>query len=443
MVSKDTIFAVATPPGRSAIAVIRISGSLAKQAPTFFGTICPKAGQFKYARLMIGGQVVDEVLILFMQGPRSSTGENVCELHCHGSSAVVSIVLAKLAEMRGFRPAEPGEFTRRAFMHDKLDIFGVEGLADVVDAETSKQLHQAWAQIDGCLRGPVALWREELIILASQLEALIDFADEDLPKNVELTFRQQAALLIKDIANTLDDQRTGELIRDGVVVALVGPVNAGKSTILNGLSGRAAAIVSDEAGTTRDIISVRLDINGVPTTILDTAGIRDAAGVIEAEGIRRTVEAAQHADVVVFVVDISSGNWSKDIEFLGGCIDHPNLIVLNKADKVDTAEVPADAMLISAHNDRDVVRLLARIGEIVIPNNQAQSSAVITRVRHREALQKACDSLRAGLQHNFHITPELAAEDFRQAVVALGRITGEIDIEELLDQIFLRFCIGK
>ena len=313
----------------------------------------------------------------------------------------------------------------------------------MIDAETPKQLHQAWAQIDGYLRGPVARWREDLIALASQLEALIDFADEDLPQTVEATLRQQTALLISDIAAIMDDQRAGELVRDGVVVALVGPVNAGKSTILNGLAGRAAAIVSDQAGTTRDIISVRLDIDGVPVTILDTAGIRDAAGAIEAEGIRRTLDAAQHADVVVLVVDAAAGNWRAEMAQLGDHINQPDLVILNKVDQGAPADAPAEAMQLSAQSNADITHLMQRLGRIIIPHNQAQTSALITRVRHRHALQQAHQSLSAGLQYDFHQAPELAAEDFRQAAMALGRITGDVDVEELLGQIFSSFCIGK
>ena len=443
MTSVDTIFAVATPPGRSAIAVVRISGLQAAQAPALFDAPCPEAGRFKLARLVAFNQIIDEVLILFMQAPRSSTGEDVCEIHCHGSSAVLGLVLEILGDATGFRLADAGEFTRRAFMHDKLDLLGVEGLADVIDAETPKQLHQAWAQIDGYLRGPVARWREDLIALASQLEALIDFADEDLPDNVEMTLRQQTALLITDIAEIMDDKRAGELVRDGVVVALVGPANAGKSTILNGLAGRAAAIVSDQAGTTRDIISVRLDIDGVPVTILDTAGIRDAAGEIEAEGIRLSLNAAQHADVVVLVVDTAAGNWQMEIAELGSHINQPDLVILNKVDQGAPADAPADAMQMSAQNDADITSLMQRLGRIIIPHNQAQTSALITRVRHRHALQQAHHSLSAGLQHDFHHAPELAAEDFRQAAMALGRVTGDVDVEELLGQIFSSFCIGK
>jgi len=443
MTSVDTIFAVATPPGRSAIAVIRISGPQAGIAPKLFAANCPAAGQFRLARLRAGDQVIDEAMILFMAAPKSSTGEDVCEIHCHGSTAVIELILDILASAAGFRLADAGEFTRRAFLNGKMDLLAVEGLADVIDAETPNQLYQAWSQIDGALRGPVSRWRADLISVAAQLEALIDFADEDLPDHVETRLRQHTFALITDIATILDDNRAGELVRDGVVVALVGPVNAGKSTILNGLAGRAAAIVSDEAGTTRDIVSVRLDINGVPTSILDTAGLRDKTGAVEAEGIRRSIEAAQHANIVVLVADASSRHWQQDITDISDHMGRVDLLVLNKIDHGVPATVPADAMLISAKDDTDITKLMGRLGAMIIPHNQAHNNAIITRLRHRQSLRDAHDALSAGLAHDFHQAPELAAEDFRQAATALGRITGDVDVEELLGQIFSSFCIGK
>ena len=443
MTSDETIFAVATPPGRSAIAVIRISGPKAGLSPALFEANCPAAGQFCLARLRVGDQVIDEAIILFMAAPKSSTGEDICEIHCHGSTAVIQLILDVLTKSTGFRLAGAGEFTRRAFTNGKMDLLAVEGLADVIEAETPSQLYQAWSQIDGALRGPVSRWRADLISLAAQLEALIDFADEDLPDHVETTLRQHTSALITDIAAILNDDRAGELIRDGVVVALIGPVNAGKSTILNGLAGRAAAIVSDEAGTTRDIVSVRLDLNGVPTTILDTAGLRDSAGTIEAEGIRRSIEAAKHANIVVLVADGSSNHWQQDVAYINGRMGRVDLLVLNKIDHGAPAVASEDAMLISAQNEHDIIKLMMRLGDMIIPHNQAQNGAIITRLRHRQSLCDAHDSLHAGLRHDFHKAPELAAEDFRQAATALGRITGDVDVEELLGQIFSSFCIGK
>ena len=443
MTSVDTIFAMATPPGRSAIAVIRISGPKASTSPALFAANCPAAGHFCLVRLRVGDQVIDEAMILFMAAPKSSTGEDVCEIHCHGSPAVIQLILNILTKAPEFRNADAGEFTRRAFINGKMDLLAVEGLADVIDAETPNQLYQAWSQIDGALRGPVSSWRANLISVASQLEALIDFADENLPDHVETTLRQQTSTLIADIATILDDDRAGELIREGVVVALVGPVNSGKSTIFNGLAGRAAAIVSEKAGTTRDIVSTRLNLEGVPTSILDTAGLRERVGTIELEGIRRSIEAGKHANIVILVADVSSSHWQQDVAYISGRMGRVDLLVLNKMDQGVTGAVPADAMLISAQDDHDITKLMTRLGGMIIPHNQSQNSAIITRLRHRQSLRDAHDALCAGLQHDFHKAAELAAEDFRQAATALGRITGDVDIEELLGQIFSSFCIGK
>ena len=296
--ANDTIYAVATPPGRSAIAIIRISGRNAANTPALFSVPCPAAGQFNVSRLIQAGKVLDQVILLFMKGPDSSTGEDVCEIHCHGSRAVIDGIMAQLERASGLRLADPGEFTRRSFLNGKMDLSGVEGLADLIDAQTPAQLHQAWAQIDGALAAPVLAWRTELIEIAARLEALIDFSDEDLPTVIEQTLRYRTKALINALSKNLADGRVGELVRDGVVVALVGPANAGKSTVLNRLAGRSAAIVSNEAGTTRDIIQIELDLHGVPTTILDTAGIRKTSGAVEREGIKRSVTAAANADLI-------------------------------------------------------------------------------------------------------------------------------------------------
>ena len=441
-----TIFAIATPPGRSAIAVIRISGPLASAAPSLFGVVCPPAGQFSVARLFLDQRVIDEVILLFMKAPFSSTGEDVCEIHCHGSRAVIDVLLARLGTEDGFSMAKPGEFTRRSFMNGKMDLSGVEGLADLIEAETATQLHQAWAQIDGALRAPVMAWRGKLVGIAAELEALIDFADEDLPASVESALRTSTGHLQSALASHLDDGGVGELVRDGVTIALIGLVNAGKSTILNALAGRSAAIVSDEAGTTRDIIQIRLDIDGVPATILDTAGIRDQSGKIEAEGIRRSIEAAGFANLVLVILDGSDQAWPAARDKIDQLTSQPKFYILNKADRGLLAANDAEfgeIMSISAKNPGDIERLVEKLAELLVPLNHADASVIITRQRHRQALQEAHDALGRALGHDFQQAPEMAAEDFRVAAVALGRITGEIDVEELLGSIFSAFCIGK
>jgi tRNA modification GTPase len=441
-----TIFAIATPPGRSAIAVIRISGPLAGDAPALFGAACPKAGQFSVARLVLDQRVIDQVILLFMKAPLSSTGEDVCEIHCHGSRAVIDVLLERLGTEEGFAMAQPGEFTRRGFMNGKMDLSGVEGLADLIEAETTTQLHQAWAQIDGALRAPVMAWRGELVGIAAQLEALIDFADEDLPASVESALRTSTGELQSTLARHLDDGGAGELVRDGVTIALIGPVNAGKSTILNALAGRSAAIVSDEAGTTRDIIQIRLDLGGVPATILDTAGIRDESGKIEAEGIRRSVEAAGFANLVLVILDGSDPAWPAACDKIDQLTGQPKFYILNKADQglsAPNATASGDMMSISAKDPADIETLIERLAKLLVPLNHSDASVIITRQRHRRAMQEAHDALGRALGHDFQHVPEMAAEDFRIAAVALGRITGEIDVEELLGSIFSAFCIGK
>ena len=441
-----TIFAIATPPGRSAIAVIRISGPLAGDAPALFGAACPKAGQFSVARLVLDQRVIDQVILLFMKAPFSSTGEDVCEIHCHGSRAVIDVLLARLGTEEGFAMAQPGEFTRRGFMNGKMDLSGVEGLADLIEAETTTQLHQAWAQIDGALCAPVMAWRGELVDIAAQLEALIDFADEDLPASVESALRTSTGELQSTLARHLDDGGAGELVRDGVTIALIGPVNAGKSTILNALAGRSAAIVSDEAGTTRDIIQIRLDLGGVPATILDTAGIRDESGKIEAEGIRRSVEAAGFANLVLVILDGSDPAWPAACDKIDQLTGQPKFYILNKADQglsAPNATASGDMMSISAKDPADIETLIERLAKLLVPLNHSDASVIITRQRHRRAMQEAHDALGRALGHDFQHVPEMAAEDFRIAAVALGRITGKIDVEELLGSIFSAFCIGK
>ena len=470
----DTIYAVATPPGRSAIAVIRISGEYAEKTPALFSVTCPAAGHFKVSRLLQAGKVLDQVVLLFMKGPHSNTGEDVCEIHCHGSRAVIDAIMAQLDRASELRLAAPGEFTRRSFLNGKTDLSGVEGLADLIDAQTPAQLHQAWAQIDGALKAPVMAWRGELIRIAARLEALIDFNDEDLPPVIEQTLRESTKALISTLAKNLADGGVGEIVRDGVVVALVGPVNVGKSTILNGLAGRAAAIVSDEAGTTRDIIQIQLDLHGVPITILDTAGIRDTSGAIEMEGIKRSVKAAANADLILVILDGSDKCWPDACDKIEKAIDHEisessanqkivsgkvvnerqRLYVLNKADRgtihanyrIECNDKHSDTnntLAISAKKQMDLNLLSKVLARRLAPLNHAEGSVIITRQRHRQSMQSAHDALVRALTYDFQQAPELAAEDFRLAVGALGRITGEIDVEELLGSIFSAFCIGK
>ena len=448
----DTIFALATPPGRSAIAVIRISGGSAHRAAAAFGASAPAPGQFRLARLKDGdGQTVDEALLLAMVGPRSSTGEDVLEIHCHGSSAVVQGLLQQLAALDGFRPAEAGEFTHRMFANGRIDLLGVEALADLIDSETDLQRQQAWAQMDGALRGPATEWREKLIALAARLETLIDFADEDLPPDVAADWGDRAQALATEMQAVLNDGQFGERVRNGVRVALLGPVNAGKSTLLNHLAGREAAIVSDTAGTTRDVVTATIDLGGVPVMLLDTAGIRETGDSIEAEGVRRARQAAQDAEAALVVVDGSRPGWREEVANLQLLVPASSQIIVTKSD-LGIAEMgqaddwPDGALTVTFQGDgADAARhaVLDALYKLIVPANQADRASIISRLRHRHAIKAAVDGVMAACLHDLHTTPELAAEDLRHAADSLGRMIGVIDVEDLLDSIFASFCIGK
>ena len=445
---QDTIFALATPPGRAAIAVIRISGPAAHAAPALFGAACPAPGCFQVARLFDdSGMPLDEALVLVMAGPRSSTGEDVVEIHTHGSMAVTAAALRMLGDASGFRPACAGEFTHRMFANGKIDLLGTEALADLIDSETDRQRLQAWRQLDGALYKPVTGWREEMVRLGGRLEALIDFADEDLPPSVEAQLRDDSNALIRMIEGVLDDGRIGEQVRSGVTISLLGPVNAGKSTLLNLLAGRDAAIVSDEAGTTRDVVSVRLEINGVPVTLLDTAGVRQTGDLIEAEGVRRAVEAARGASASLIVLDGSDAGWPEALESLRGIAGPSHGVILNKCDLMQEAAVAAaaetGALTVSLAERTGLETVVNCLRDLVVPTNWDDGSSLITRERHRTALEDTVASLQDALSHDFAMAPELAAEDYRCAADSLGRITGQIDAEELLGSIFSSFCIGK
>lgn len=453
----DTIFAQATPPGRAAIAVIRISGAGAFSVPALFGCDLPAPGRFRVARLVDGdGRQLDEALILAMKGPRSSTGEDVVEIHAHGSMAVTAAIMRRLAGSEGFRPAGPGEFTHRMFANGKIDLLGAEALADLIDAETDRQRLQAWRQRDGSLHRPVDGWRQALVRLAAQLEAVIDFADEDLPADIETRIHDDTRSLVDAIETVLDDDHEGERVRSGVTVSLVGPVNAGKSTLLNRLAGRDVAIVSSQAGTTRDIVSVRIDLDGIPVTLLDTAGLRDTDDAIEAEGVRRARNAARESDATLLVIDASDSGWPTALQRLQDLAGPNQAVLLTKRDRLaadsesvvvaDLAAVPGRGRLVSLEVDPEggeLEQVLELLRGLVVPANRPETQSIITRARHRHALRKAAEALRAADRLNLVLAPELAAEEYRRAADSLGRLTGQVDVEELLDSIFSSFCIGK
>jgi tRNA modification GTPase len=445
-VGDDTIFALSSGHGRAGVAVIRVSGPGAGDAAKLLaGSLPPpRKAALRTLRDPESSESLDRALVLLFPRPSSFTGEDVVEFHVHGGPAVIAGVVGALGRLPGMRAAEAGEFVRRAFANGRLDLTEVEGLADLIDAETAAQRRQALRQSEGALGELYERWRGELIEALAHVEAALDFSDEaDVPETVDRQARPVVERLAAEIAAHLDDKRRGERLRDGFTVVLAGAPNAGKSSLLNGLSRREAAIVSPEAGTTRDIIEVHLDLDSLPVTILDTAGIREAEGAIEQEGVRRALDRAAHADIVIWLVDAENPQWTPPGGFatMGG----PLLTVLNKSDVArpkPAAGVTGPVLEISAKTGAGLDALSEALAEKVGEGFEAAEAPVITRARHRRELERAHGALSDFLAGDRGLL-ELRAEDLRAAAHALGRITGRVDVEDVLDRIFAGFCIGK
>jgi tRNA modification GTPase len=438
---RDTIYALSTAPGRSGVAVIRVSGPAAGAAVEgLTGRAPPEPRRAVVRRFWDAeGAAIDSGLVLWFEGPESFTGEDVAEFQVHGGRAIIEAMQAALARVPGLRLAQPGEFTRRAVEDGKFDLTAAEGLADLIAAETEAQRRQALRQYDGVLADLYEGWRAELVGQAAWIEATIDFSDEELPSDLLAKARAVIAGVAGEIARHVDDGGRGEIVREGLRIALIGPPNAGKSSLLNALARRDVAIVSETPGTTRDVIEVRLDLGGFPVVVADTAGLREAGDAIEEEGVRRALARARAAELVVLILD----GTTKDRPALAP--DVAERLCLTVWNKRDLAKHSAGAgeVNISAKTgegiDQLVEALTAKAAEIA----DAQSEAPpLTRARHREALVEAEAGLRRALTAPDDHT-ELMAEDVRLALRALGRITGRVDVEELLDVIFRDFCIGK
>ncbi|MGE0254751.1 MAG: tRNA uridine-5-carboxymethylaminomethyl(34) synthesis GTPase MnmE [Alphaproteobacteria bacterium] len=444
MASTATIYAPATGAGAAAIAVVRLSGVDAGAAlDALTGGRRPPARRASLRRLRdpAGGEVLDSALVLWLPGPGSETGEDMAELHLHGGRAVLAGVLEALARLPGLRLAEPGEFVRRAFENGRLDLTAAEAVGDLVAAETAAQRRQALAQLDGALAGLYDGWRTRLLRLLAHLEADIDFPDEDLPPEAGVAARASIAGLADDIAAHLADGHRGERLRDGVRIAVVGAPNVGKSSLLNRLARREAAIVAATAGTTRDVVEVTLDLGGVKAIVADTAGLRAAVDPVEVEGVRRARAAAATADLRLAVFD--GGRWPVLDAATVELVDETTVPVINKADLGVPlrAEIGGRAVaMVSALTGDGVAALEARLVAEVAARFATRESPALTRARHRTALEEAEGALRRAVAGT---VSELVAEDVRMAARALGRITGRVDVEELLDVIFRDFCIGK
>lgn len=444
----DTIFALATAAGRAAVAVVRVSGPATLSIVEALTGKPPKARLAALRKLRHQGFELDEALVLRFEGPASYTGEDSAEFHVHGGRAVVEALLSALVDL-GLRLAEPGEFTRRAFENGKLDLAQAEGVADLIDAETEAQRKQALGQVGGALSQRYDRWRDLLVQSLAMLEAAVDFPDEDLPEEVAERARPGLRTLSAELDAALADVSRGRRVRDGFRIALVGAPNAGKSTLLNGLVERDAAIVTDTPGTTRDVIEVPLVLGGYKVLVADTAGIRETADAIEAEGVRRARAWAEDADLRLWVID---GFHVKHTVKLEEAIRPVDWLVLNKVDIADASALD-EAEQKWAGEGLKVLRLSARSGEAVDEVRAALADHVAdalsgaefpaaTRLRHAERLREARDYLARALSE-FGLEVELAAEDVRLAARALEKITGRVDPEDVLGSVFSTFCIGK
>ena len=381
------------------------------------------------------GATIDDGIALWFPAPHSVTGEDVAELQVHGSRAVIA-ALIEILRRKGLRLAEPGEFTRRAFFNDKLDLIQAEAIADLTAAETEAQRRQALRQLDGELGAIYRGWSARLLRTLAHLEAAIDFPDEDLPPAIEAEVAAETADLRAEIEAHLADGRRGERLRDGITIAIVGPPNAGKSSLLNKLAQREAAITSPIAGTTRDVIEVAIDLAGYPVVLVDTAGLRESADAIEQEGLRRALARAEAAELRLFVFD---ARRPEDTAGAAAWAGPDTLLVANKTDLGDHPTPPAGALTVSALTGAGLDTLVAALtGRIAAGYDIA--APLLTRARHRAALEEARDALDRSLAAPLS---ELKAEDLRLAWRDLGRITGAVDVEDLLDVIFADFCIGK
>ena len=432
----DTIFAPATAAGRAAVAVVRLSGPATAQAVRALTGRLPAARRASLRTLLDGeGQAIDEALVLWFPAPRSYTGEDSAEFHVQGGPAVTAALIEALAAL-GLRLAEPGEFTRRAFENGRLDLAQAEGVADLVDAETEAQRRQALAQLGGLLSGVQARWREALIVALAMYEAAVDFPDEELPADVAGRARPILEGLIAELDAAVVDAERGERVREGYRIALLGAPNAGKSTLLNALAKREAAIVTATPGTTRDIIEVPMTLGGYKVIIADTAGLRATEDEIEAEGVRRAEAWGYGADLRVWLVDgYGDPNPTPPASLQVG-----DLILLTKRDLGEGLEgLPGEPF--TARSPNDVAWLERSLTESVVEALSGAEPPAATRLRHRDLLDEASERLRHALTQDKAL--ELAAEDVRLAARALDRITGRIDPENVLGAIFATFCIGK
>ena len=442
-----TIYALSSGPGISGIAVIRISG---KQTSNIIKKLTdaelpkPRVATLRKINKINTSELIDEGLILWFPGPKSYTGEDMAEIQVHGSKAVVDALHSSLSKIENCRLAEPGEFTKLAFQNGKINLLKAESIADLISSETEIQRQQAIKIMNGKSADQFNFLREKLLKILSHVEAKIDFPDEDLPNDILKEIKKSSDDVLKNIEKILNDQKVGERIREGFKIAILGPTNAGKSSLLNHLSNRDVAIVSEVAGTTRDVIETHLSIDGYPVIISDTAGIRDSKDEIEKKGIKLSLNRAEEADLKLVVVDAKSPDFT---DVLKGLLDENAILVINKSDllekEIDSEIKNINHVLISIKDNKNIDELISKIKNNLKNKFITSDDILITRERHRQHLEQCLDHL-----NNFNQKKEIedfdkAAEDLRLATRHLGMIVGKVDVEEILGSIFNDFCIGK
>ena len=444
----QTIYALSTVYGKSGVAVIRISGAKAKEAVAKLTNLKEKSLKPRYAYFtdikdIVSRETLDKCLLLYFKAPHSFTGEDIVEFQTHGSKAVIASVLENLSKIPDFRMAEPGEFSRRAFHNGKMDLTEAEGLADLIDSETSEQQKYAMRQMEGGLKNLYDGWREELIKIMAYLEAYIDFPDEDIPQELVDKLLNDVFKLKTAISEHLNTDSIGERLREGFRVVIVGPPNAGKSSLLNTVVNREAAIVSSIAGTTRDAVDVHLDIKGYPVMFTDTAGIREVEEEIEKQGIEIAFRKIADADLVICLFDASKDSV-QIFDNIKNSFKNKAIYVANKSDNLTFEQCSElkkqGCVVISAKHKQGIADLMEVIYQQIKERFTANSNLLITRQRYREALVETLDNLE---RFSFGKEIELSAEDIRLAARALGKITGRIEVDDILNKIFGSFCIGK
>jgi tRNA modification GTPase len=442
-----TIYALSSGPGVSGIAVLRISGKdAAKVIRMLTGKELPKPrlATLRKINKINTSELIDEGIILWFPGPESYTGEDMAEIQVHGSKAVVDALHSSISEIENCRLAEPGEFTKLAFQNGKINLLKAESIADLISSETEIQRKQAIKIMDGKSADQFNFLREELLKILSHVEAKIDFPDEDLPNGVLNHIKNSSNEVIKKIEKILNDQKVGERIREGFKIAILGPTNAGKSSLINHLSNRDVAIVSEIAGTTRDVIETHLNIDGYPVVLSDTAGIRDSKDEIEKKGIKLSLNRAEEADLKLVVVDAKSLDFTN---VLKGLLDKNAILVINKSDllekEIDSEIKKINHVLISVKENKNIEQLIAKIKNNLKNKFITTDDILITRERHRQHLEQCLDHLKNFNKKNEDEDFDKAAEDLRLATRHLGMIVGKVDVEEILGSIFNDFCIGK